>query len=208
MKLRDQKRYKQDDWKVRSQFGEQVGDAARLVDVVVGSPAWRAGFHTGTWVLLMNEMAFDLFERSGAVVGAVVNVKAYIPGVGHVSRNLILGDLPKAGRPCKPASQNVPCGQRVEKRDRPKWLMRVTESRQGTAAIAVATRLATKHARANAEAFPSVRTLSKDLVISESSVKRALDKLHAAGFVDVRSGRKIGRSNLYTLTWPAPARSI
>jgi hypothetical protein len=31
MQLRDQRRYKQDDWNVWSQFGELVGDTARLV---------------------------------------------------------------------------------------------------------------------------------------------------------------------------------
>jgi DNA-binding transcriptional MocR family regulator len=99
----------------------------------------------------------------------------------------------------------VPCGQRVAKRDRQRWQMKVSEyPKIGVAAVAVASRLATKYARANGEAWPSIQTLARDLGISENTVKRALNRLHLAGFVDVRSGRKAGRVNVYTLTWPAP----
>jgi hypothetical protein len=201
MKARNQRKYKPEDWRV---WG-QIGGTAVLVDVSTGSPAWRSGINTGTWIFLIDEKAFELFEQSGAPVGNVINVRAFRPDVGHINQNLILSDPPKGGRPRSNPSPAVPCGERVAKRDRPRWLMKVSEAPKiGAAAIAVATRLAMKHARGNGEAWPGIQTLARDLGISENTVKRALNRLHLAGFINIRSGRKAGRVNVYTLTWPAP----
>jgi hypothetical protein len=79
MKARDLRKYKPEDWKI---WGH-IGGTAVLVDVSTGSPAWRTGISTGTWIFLIDEKAFELFEQLGAPVGSVVNVRAFRPGRPH-----------------------------------------------------------------------------------------------------------------------------
>jgi Helix-turn-helix domain len=205
MTARDSGGYRPEDWRVYS----QLGGSPVLVDVVTGSPAWRNEIHSGSWVLLVNEMAFDLFEQSGSAIGTVVNVKAFRPDIGHIAPNLILIEPPPKVVPRrKPKiAPRVPCGEKVAKRDRPKWLMKVTET-EGLSGIdvAVAARLAKKYARGST-AFPSIKRLAKDLRVSERTIERATARLHHVGLIEIASGQSRGRVNHYTLTWPAPDNS-
>jgi|SRR5258705_838958 hypothetical protein len=98
----------------------------------------------------------------------------------------------------------VPCGADVERTDRLKWLSAVTgRPFLSLAAMALAARLMAKYADRQGVAYPSVGRLARDLGVSLSTMNRAVAELHRAGFIDIVSGKKGGRPNHYTLTWPA-----
>jgi hypothetical protein len=200
MKARDQRKYIKDDWRV---WG-QLGDAAVLVDVVVGSPAWKSGIHSGTWILTIAGMVFDLFEQHSQQVGAIVSVKAWRPNLAHFAREIILVERPRPAKPRKAMPAAASCGDPVAKKDRAKWQTELGDCRElRPADKAVAQRLVNKYARGSC-AFPAVKRLAYDLNVSKRTIERAIIRLAHAGFIRVASGRKAGRVNNYTLTWPAP----
>jgi hypothetical protein len=128
MKARNQKRYSPAEWAI---WGK-LGDDARLVDTVRGSPAWLGDLHSGTWVLSINGMPFDEFEQSFSAIGEIADVQAFCPGMGTFKLRLVLVERPTKG-PVAPRQRNrappawtseppVPPGNQVLRGDRPRYL--------------------------------------------------------------------------------------
>jgi DNA-binding MarR family transcriptional regulator len=111
----------------------------------------------------------------------------------------------KARRP-KPFM--VPCGADVDRTERLKWLSALTgRPFLSLAAKALAARLMAKYADRQGVAYPSIGRLARDLGVSLSTMNRTVAELHRAGFIDIVSGKKGGRPNHYTLTWPASGKA-
>jgi hypothetical protein len=201
---RNQKRYSPDDWRM---WGTLGGDVT-LVDVAVGSPAWRAEIRNGTWVMLMNQMTFEAFEARRAPVGTTVSVKAFRPGLGHVHPTLTLVDRPKIKRePRRGNRSRIPlaeAGAVVSRSERPKWLGQLCRS----AYLSPAARLlgcffANVAVRNDGWARQwSLDRLVKDLGITQSTLQRSIRELQQAGYLRFNSGRHARRNNSYALAWP------
>jgi hypothetical protein len=201
--LRCRTKYTAEDWGI---WG-QLGDTARIIDVEVGSPAWHAGLRNGTWVTLIDGIVFELFAQRSPTVGAVVEVKAWREGIGHFSREVTLVQRPAQKRTTRRAAETAKCGVPVRKDERPKWSMRVAENRDlRPVDKAIAMLLVNKFARGSA-AFPAIATIADILTVSTRTVDRGLDRLSRAGFLRIVSGKKIGRPNHYTVTWPVSAET-
>jgi biotin operon repressor len=204
MRARDQKLYTPDDWKT---WGGRLAGVGILIDVTPGSPAWHAQLRDGTWVLMVNEQTFESFERGGAPVGAVVRVEAFSPDIGNVTTQIELAERPKPSRPRRRAVPTAAPGAPVDKKERRPWLMKLSDCASLLPIdIAIATRLAMKYANGS-EAYPSTERLARDLRVSSRTIKRGVVRLRAAGFIDVRSGKRAGRANRYCLTWPVATLS-
>jgi hypothetical protein len=97
----------------------------------------------------------------------------------------------------------LPCGASVTRNERFKWLSRITgDPRLLPMDKALAARLVLYYLNRKGEAYPAHDTLANGLSVSVSSVKRSIVKLQRAGLLRVISGRKRGRSNCYSLSWP------
>jgi hypothetical protein len=212
MKARRQHKYTAQDWTTWGQIGGVADQDCRIVDVVPWSPAWNCDIRGGDWVLSIDGVGFDSFERRGAPVGRYITVVTYRPGIGTRSTQI---ELAPPARPKPPTKQRKPdypqvaCSARLaSKRQRPLWQ---TAMQDDPALIGrdrdVAARIATKYANDANMAWPSIAKLARDLRISASSVKRAIGHLHHRGWLKVMSGRSTGTVNYYWLTWPA-GRSI
>jgi hypothetical protein len=204
MRPRNQKLYTPADWKT---WGGRLAGVGVLVDVTPGSPAWRAHLRDGAWVLMINGQSMELFESVGAVVGTAVRVDAFHPDVGNVSVQFRLAERPKPSRPRRAAITRAVSGAPVEKRERRQWLTKLSDCANLLPIdVAIATRLAMKYANGS-EAYPSIERLARDLRVSSRTVKRGIVRIRASGFIDVRSGKRAGRSNRYCLTWPVASLS-
>jgi hypothetical protein len=118
-----------------------------------------------------------------------------------------LADRPAPKRLVRRATPTAKSGAAVRKDERPKWSMKVAESRDlRPVDKAIAMLLVNKFARASG-AFPAIATIAGILTVSTRTVDRGLCRLGRAGFLRIVSGKKIGRPNHYTMTWPIPAET-
>jgi hypothetical protein len=91
MKARHQKRYTPEDWRV---WADLKHDDARLADSTRGSPAWLSDLQMGFWVLAINGMSLEAYERSPVAVGDCIEVRAFSPQLGSFHRRIALGEQP------------------------------------------------------------------------------------------------------------------
>jgi hypothetical protein len=205
-------KYSAQDWITWGRIGGVADHDYRIVEVAPWSPAWNADIRSGDWVLTVDGIGFDLFERRGAPAGRCIIVVTHRPGLGTRSIQIVLAPPARPKPPTKqrrPDYPQIACGAHLlGKKQRPMWQ---TAMQDDPALIGrdrdVAARIATKYADDANMAWPSIVKLARDLRISESSVKRAIRRLHHRGWLKVMSGRCTGSVNHYWLTWPA-GRSI
>jgi hypothetical protein len=186
------------DWNLCSKLGE----GTVCVRVEPGSPASRKGLKTRDYVLSVNGVSFEVFQASGLQLGAKAIIKAYRDGQ-IIWAEITIGARPKPTR--KEKLPSVRCGAEVPRSERWKWLNRVT----GDPALRLADKLLAVRLmvrflnRHTGVAYPGIKKLAADLGVARRSIDYALERLHRTGYIDIISGRKVGRSNVYTPTWPA-----
>jgi helix-turn-helix protein len=196
------------DWKLCG----QLGDGTVRVRVDPGSPANKTGIKTGDYVISINGMGLGEFQAGGLRAGTKAIIKVHRDG------QVLFAEVTIRPRP-KPKHQNklsvscavvVPCGADVGRKERLKWIARVT----GDPALSlidklVAIRLLVRYAnRITGIAYPGIETLAADLGVSRRAATYAVSRLHRAGYYDIKSGKSKGRSNEYTATWPAPNANV
>jgi len=205
MIARPLRRYSPDDWKTWGDLGE-----ARLVDSARGSPAWLVDICRGIWILSINGVGFEAFERSPAAIGTLVEIHAFAPCLGSFSRTLILVEQPAKG-----------AAPRQKKRAPPAWtrerpvLPRKQVFKEKRARYSV---FAAQHPHVRHHAWfltlllkmqwrrgiiPRHETIGKAAGVSTSTVKLAQACCRHFGFVRVISGKRSHRHNTYEVCWPA-----
>jgi hypothetical protein len=185
------------DWKTIVALGAETV----CVRVDVRSPAKKAGLRTGDYVIEINTATFEAFHAGGLQPGTRAVIKAWRDG------QVIWGEATISLRP-KPARKEklsvVPCGADVARNDRLKWLTHVTgDPVLLVADKALAARLMVRYANRSGVSWPGIKRLAADLGVARRTIDYSIQRLHRAGYVDIKSGKKEGRSNEYTLTWPA-----
>jgi hypothetical protein len=210
MMARNQKRYCPDDWKT---WGELGGDA-RLVDSARGSPAWLGDLCRGVWILSINGMEFDAFERLPAAVGDVVEVRAFSAGLGSFGRKLVLVHpppkilaTPRQRSRVPPAwtrEQPVLPGKQVFKDSRAPYLELAAKHPFVRRHVWLLTRLLKMHWHRGIT--PRHRTIADAAGCSTAAVKRSQACCQHFGFLRVTSGKRSHRHNTYEVTWPVGSR--
>jgi hypothetical protein len=207
MRARPQRRYSAADWKAWS----ELGDEARLVEVIRGSPAWLNDLREGTWVASINGVAFEEFERSSAAVGDVVEVRAFADGLGSFTRRLVLVEQPikgSVGR--KTPSRTAPAwtherpvlpGKQVFKDTRAKYLEYAAQHPHVRRHSWLLARLLKMHWHRGI--IPRHATIAKTAGVSISTVRLAQACCCHFGFLRVLSGKRVHRNNTYEVCWPA-----
>jgi len=97
----------------------------------------------------------------------------------------------------------TPCGLRVNRKDRPKWLAHVT-GLQSLLPLdkAIAARLMTYYCSRAGDAWPAHATLARENNRCVRTVQRALARLHDHGLLQIISRKKEGRPNVCWPCWP------
>jgi hypothetical protein len=208
MTARNQKRYSVDDWKT---WGE-LGDDARLVDSTHGSPAWLGDLRLGVWILSINGIGFEAFERLPAAVGDVIEVQAFAVGLGSFGRKLVLVPPPAKTAPRQrsrvpPAwtrEQSVLPGKRVFKDSRPAYLELAAKHPFVRRHVWMLTRLLKLDWHRGIT--PRHKTIAKAAECSTAAVKRSQACCRHFGFLRVTSGKRTHHHNTYEVTWPVGSR--
>jgi hypothetical protein len=187
------------DW----QLALDLGPAVARVLVTPRSPAKKAGIASGDYVVSVNGTSLEAFTAGQPPAGTVALIKVFRVGKGFLLFDAILSERPEITRPSKALATAVPCGAPVARNERLKWLSRITgDPRLLPMDKALAARLVLYYLNRKGEAYPAHDTLANELSVSVSSVKRSIVKLQRAGLLHIASGRKRGRSNCYSLSWP------
>ena len=207
MKACNQKRYRPEDWAI---WGK-LGDNARLVDVVPNSPAWLGDMRSGVWVLSINEMPFEVFEKSFTAVGAVADVEAFCPKLGTFRRRLVLTEPPaktstairqkKRRRPKWADERPVLPGKQVFKDSRPRYLEFAANHPFVRRHVWLLTSLL--RMQWHRGIIPRHITVANAAGCSISAVKRSQACCQHFGFLRVISGKRAHRHNTYEVCWPA-----
>jgi hypothetical protein len=207
MRARPQRRYGAADWRTWS----ELGDSARLVDVVRASPAWSGDIRDGAWIISINSVAFEEFERSSAAVGDVVEVRAFAEGLGSFSRRLVLVEQPAKGSadrkhrgrttPAWTRERPVLPGKQVFKDTRAKYLEFSAQHPHVRRHSWLLARLLKMHWHRGI--IPRHATIAKAAGVSISTVRLAQACCCHFGFLRVLSGKRVHRNNTYEVCWPA-----
>jgi hypothetical protein len=180
-----------------------LGEGTVRVRVPASSPARKAapiGLATGDYVVSLNGKSYEAFHADVPPIGSKVAAKAVRNG-DVIWTEITVGRKPKPI--AKVAPPAVPCGAAVKRKERLKWLTRVT-GMSGLTALdkALAARLMVRYVNREGVAYPGIDRLAGDLCMKRRAIEHAITRLRRAGFIAVTSGRAIGRANSYILTWP------
>jgi hypothetical protein len=180
-----------------------LDDGTVRVRVPAGSPAKKAmpiGLVSGDYLVSLNGQSFEAFHANTPPIGSKVAAKAVRNGV-VIWTEITIGRKPKSVANTLPPA--VPCGYPVKRKERWQWLARVT-GMSGLTALdkAVGTRLMVRYTNRDGIAYPGIDRLAGDFDVQRRAIERAITRLRRAGLVAVISGRTVGRTNRYTLTWP------
>jgi hypothetical protein len=207
MTARSQKRYSNDDWKT---WGDLAVDQARIVDSAPGSPGWLGDLRRGVWILSINGMGFDDFERSAAAVGATVEVKAFSPGLGSFNRKFALVEPPAKTSPMSRQRSRVPPAWRREQPVLPgKQVFK--DTRAGYLELAARHPVVRRHVwlltrllkmQWHRGIVPRHKTIAEAVGCSTAAVKRSQACCQHFGFLRVISGKRFHQHNTYEVTWP------
>jgi hypothetical protein len=208
MTARSQRRYSSDDWKT---WGDLAADQARLVDSAPGSPGWLGDLRCGVWILSVNGMGFDDFERSAAAVGDVIEIRAFASGLGSFSRKLALiaapGKNPAAPRqrnraaPAWKRERPVLPGKKVFKDARPSYQEFAAQHPFVRRHVWLLTNLLKMQWHRGI--IPRHTKIAKAAGCCTATVKLAQACCQHFGFLRVTSGKRSHRHNTYEVCWPA-----
>jgi len=204
MKLLEQNRYRQADWQVWAALDKQ-GYSARRVVVARGSPAWHADLQSGTWILSINGLDFESFDKTGAAAGTSIEVRASFPGLGIFNRNLVLIEQPKKKSP--PAwtrEKRVAPGRQVGKKEQLTYLEEATGHSIVRRHVWFLKKLL-KH-RGPKGFIMYQATIARTVGCSLSPVKLSTRCCAHFGFIRVVSGKRKHSYNLIEICWPANSR--
>lgn len=199
-----------------------LGDGVRQVDVDPQSAPYRGGMRPGDYVrrLRINgaEIPVEDFDALAPPppVGTEVILEFRRPGRGRASDwTPIIVKLTKPPHlrvvPDWQKRPAVPCGRRVERNDRRKFILEMTKRRDFTKSMVVVLNLMAFEFDndANPGFWPSYARMADRLGCSPRNVCRLIARLKWAGVVRLieRGGPKANprsklKTNLYTLTWP------
>jgi hypothetical protein len=180
-----------------------LGDGTVRVRVAAPSPARKAGLRSKDYVISINGVNFEKFHAGGLQVGTKAVIKAWRDG-GPLWIEAEIVARPRL-KPRNEGPPAVACGAAVGRDERLKWLSQMS----GSAVLhsldkALALRLMVRYAsRYTGIAKVGVRKLAADLGMSPRSIADAISRLHRAGYINIKSGKKGGLSNEYTPTWPS-----
>jgi hypothetical protein len=210
MMARHQRRYRRDDWQIWS----QLGDDARLVDTARDSPAWHSDLRSDVWVITIDGIGFDAFERSPAAVGDVVEVLAFSRGLGSFSRKLALAERPVRSSATPRERSRVPPawtheqpalpGKQVFKDTRAAYLEFAAQHPYVRRHVWLLTTLLKMHWHRGIT--PRHLTIAKAAGCSVAAVKRSQACCRHFGFLRVTSGKRSHKHNTYEVTWPIGSR--
>jgi hypothetical protein len=209
MTARPHRRYRPDDYAAWNEIGNDAD--ACLVDTVRDSPAWLGDIKSGTWVISINGMGFDAFERSSPAVGAVIEVRAFAAGLGSFSRRIVLIAPPEKDHSSGPRQRNrappawkrerpVLPGKPVFKDARPCYLELAARHPFVRRHVWLLTTLLKMHWHRGIT--PRHTTIAKAAGCSTTAVKRSQACCQHFGFLKVTSGKRLHRHNRYEVTWP------
>jgi hypothetical protein len=208
MRPRPQRRYSTADWRIWS----ELGDEARLVDIVRGSPAWLGDLRDGTWIISIDGAGFEAFEGAGGgAVGDVIEVRAFADGLGSFVRRLALAEIAsKATAAPRRRNREPPAwmgerpvlpGKQVFKDKRARYLEFASQHRHVRRHAWFLARLLKMHWHRGI--IPRHETIAKAAGVSTSTVKLSQACCQHFGFVRVISGKRSHRHNTYEVCWPA-----
>lgn len=201
MTARDQAKWKVDDW---NSWGELADEGARLVNVVRGSPAWLCDMRSGAWVRSIDGISLDDFEICGGAVGRVVEVCAYIKGLGTRTYKFALVEKPsdraKKAPPTWRGERPVPPGENVSRRDRLRYLEFAARHPYVRRHVWLLSELLKREWYRGI--IPRHATIAAATGCSIDAVKLSQACCQRFGFLRVTSGKKMHTSNKYEVTWP------
>jgi hypothetical protein len=204
------------------QMSLALGDGVRQIDAHPRSSAYRhAGLRTGDYLkpIKLNGAAgvsVEDFDSLALLCGAKVPLEFYRHGTGRAA-GWLAGEATLTAPPRIPVIPDwkklskVPCGRRVQKKDRSKFLADMSERRGVTPSmLRVINLLALKYDNHNYEGFwPSYATMAAALGCSRRHAIKLIERLQWAGIVKVVEGPTAQRaSNLYQLTWPGRSPAV
>jgi len=204
------------------QMSLTLGDGVRQVDVHPLSAPYRGGMRTGDYVrgLKINgaEIVVEDLDMLAPPppVGTTIILEFRRPGTGRASDwTPIIVKLTKPPHmrtvPEWQKRPAVPCGRRVERNDRRKFLLEMSKRRDFTKSMVVVLNIMAFEFDndANPGFWPSYAKIADRLGCSPRNARRLVERLKWAGVVRLieRGGpkanpRSLLKTNLYTLTWP------
>jgi hypothetical protein len=197
------------------QLSLALGDGVRQVEVSPRSPAYRAGIRTGNFVRAISldgasGLPLDDLDAVALACGEKIIVQFCRHERGRASGwmpvELTLAAIPRI--PTVPAWKKlapVPCGSRVRRLERAKFINKMRERPDVTAAMLKALSLALfkYDNEANEGFWPSYERWARDLNCSRRAAIVVVNRLRWIGAIKMISGPTKHRStNLYQVTWP------
>lgn len=194
-----------DNWQLRMQIGDHVA----RVRVLPNSPAKSVGMMTGDYVVSVNGRPFAEFEAAPPAAGAIAIIEVFRAPHGRMLFDPVLIARPAELKRTRPLQgPQVACGEPVERKHRLRWCNEISVHPALTIADkALASLIALRYLSRAGTAFPAHATLARDLNVAARTIKRSIARLHHCGLLQISSGKRRGRSNTYSLSWPLRAGS-
>jgi hypothetical protein len=196
---------------------QRLGGAVQQVAVSQNSPAWKAGLRPLDFVkkitLAGGVMTLEVFIRTELPVGAVLQIDAIRLNKDRSAFEartfaFVLCAKPKP-KPLpwwkrEPAAQT---GERVEKKDRPRFLQSFIAKHPKLKHIDTRLMAVLLEYDGRAGIIPSHQTLAKNLHCSVTAIKESLARLNRIGVLEIIRRKQPGRqnawqSNCYVVCWP------
>jgi hypothetical protein len=200
------------DW----QLSLALGDNVRQVDVAPNSPAWREGIRPGNFIqpiavngapaLPLEELDAVALRRGDLIV---VHFCKHDRGraSGWVPVMLTLAAAPRlAAIPDWKKTPQIPCGRRVQRSERVRFLNEMRARTDITAGMykALATAVFKFDNHHNAGFWPSYASWARELNCSRRAIINIVNRLRWIGVIKVNCGPTKNRAtNLFTVTWPS-----
>jgi hypothetical protein len=193
------------DWNIVSMLG---GDAA-CVRVSPGSPCYFVGIETGDYITSFNgNKTYDDFHKAGLRPDEKVIIKFVRNGIATLVE-VVIGRKPKAReQPAKKAKNALPAavqsGELVTKEKKFRWPTGIlTDGTISPLEKSLLALLALRYVNRQCVAYPSTARLASDLGVARRSVISALSSARRRGLLVLAlSGKSMGNTSHYALTWP------
>jgi hypothetical protein len=182
------------DWTLAEKYGPSV-------IVELGSPVAKAGVRSGDYIISINGVTFDEFQKAIPPAGTRFEVVAWRKGRGEIRVSGTLAEVPKDGAE-QWQSPGIESGKLVAKTERPVFIGFIT-GHLGLDPIDVRLLLLIIDLDWGDGTIQSRSALANRLGRSVRTVDRATLRCRQAGVLRVKSGKARCEANAYFVTWPA-----
>jgi hypothetical protein len=203
------------DWQLSLKLGTEISAEVRQVIVDSRSHAYRsAGLRTGNFIgpLEVNGapgVSVEDFDALGLPIGTIYRFKFWQPE--RPSHGWMIGEAALVAPPRKPkipewqTKPKIPCGRRVQKKERQSFLNRMAVAADMPAlAFALLSRLVLHYDNPlNKGVWPSYQTIADDLGIHRQTAIKVIARLCWIGALRRVEGPTASRRTcIFEITWP------